>query len=168
LTQPTFAYESDDPDATFECRFDEAPFEPCNLVEEEPPEELSEGRHVFVVRAVDPSGKVDPTPARSAFRIDAEPPIAEFLRGPFRVTHQRRPKFTIRVSGQSSFWCLLHGGGVRIKVRSCDGPHSFRPPHPLPNGDYEVAVLAFDRAGNETENFGYFTVSGVARRGEVP
>jgi Bacterial Ig-like domain len=162
LTNPTFGYESNYLEARIECRVDSAPFASCGPVEEKavgngPEGRLTEGPHTFEVRAVDAAGVTGPA-ARVAFTVDAEPPIAEFLAGPFGVTHQTRPKFRIRIAGATSFSCRVTGRDVRIKVRHCDGPHSFRVPRPLPEGEYEVWVRASDRAGNETENSGTFTV----------
>jgi Bacterial Ig-like domain len=162
LTNPTFGYESNDLEARIECRVDSAPFRSCGPVEEEavgdgPEGRLTEGPHTFEVRAVDAAGVTGPT-ARVAFTVDADPPVAEFLGGPVGVTHQRRPKFRIKIAGAASFSCRVTGPGVTIKVRRCDGPHSFRVPRPLPEGDYEAWVRASDRAGNETENSRSFTV----------
>jgi large repetitive protein len=173
LTEPVFAYESNDRDAQFECRVDSAPFAPCGLVEEQAVEPgggpLKDGPHNFDVRAVNLAGVVDPTPARAHFIVDTVPPIAEFTGGPFGVTDQRRPRFTLRVSGESGFRCAVHGPGVRIRVRNCSGRHAFRVPQRLPDGRYEVTLLAFDRAENRAYASRFFTVRGrVARRSEVP
>lgn len=54
------AFRSPDPSATFECSLDGAPFRSCTS-----PADLvvSRGRHKFEVRAIDPAGNVDATPA---------------------------------------------------------------------------------------------------------
>jgi CSLREA domain-containing protein len=58
---PTFAFSSDDPGATFECSLDSGPFAACTSPFTTPP--LDSGPHTFVVRAIDASGNVDPSPA---------------------------------------------------------------------------------------------------------
>ena len=90
--------------------------------------------------------------------VDTHPPTAAILSGPTGVTHQRRPKFRLRVANEDSFWCRILSKGVRINVRSCDGPTSFRAPRPLAEANYTMIVIAFDRAGNETEDRVEFTV----------
>jgi hypothetical protein len=163
LRRPVYGYRSDDPDASFECRLDLGPFEFCGpatyeVLEGHPGMTLSEGAHTIEVRAVGPSGEADPTPAQAAIIVDADPPRAAIVSGPSGVTHRRRPRFKLRVAGEDSFWCLVLGKGVRIKVRSCDGPTSFRPPRPLAEANYVMVVVASDRAGNQTEDRVEFTV----------
>jgi hypothetical protein len=163
LTRPVYGYESDNPEAYFECRLDSGPFEPCGpatyeVLEGHPGAELSEGTHTIEVRAVGPNREADPTPAQAVIMVDADPPTAAIISGPTGVTHRRRPKFRLRVANEDSFWCRILSKGVRIKVRSCDGPTSFRSPHPLAEANYTMIVIAFDRAGNETEDRVEFTV----------
>jgi hypothetical protein len=77
IAQPTatFAFSSpDDPAATFECRLDssdDADFAACTSPFDTPA--LSEGVHVFEVRAVDSNQNPDPTPARVTFVVDTTP-----------------------------------------------------------------------------------------------
>ena len=58
---PTFVFSSDDPGSTFECSLDSGPFASCASPFTTPP--LGSGPHTFVVRAIDASGNVDPSPA---------------------------------------------------------------------------------------------------------
>lgn len=163
LTRPVYGYRSDNPDASFECRLDAGPFEFCGpatyeVLEGHPGAELSEGTHTIEVRAVAPDGAADPTPAQAVIMVDTHPPTAAILSGPTGVTHQRRPRFRLRVANEDSFWCRILSRGVRINARSCDGPTSFRAPRPLAEANYTMIVIAFDRAGNETEDRVEFTV----------
>ena len=64
---PRFAFSSTGGDA-FQCSLDDGPFQPCAT-----PltlNGLSDGDHVFAVRAVDAAGNLDPTPAVRRFRLD--------------------------------------------------------------------------------------------------
>jgi hypothetical protein len=163
LTRPVYGYASDNPDSWFECRLDSGPFEPCGpatyeVLEGHRGARLSEGTHTIEVRAVGPDGEVDPTPAQAVITVDIRPPTAAIISGPTGLTHQQRPTFTLRVAGADSFRCRIIGKNFRVTVPSCDGPTSFTPPRPLPEGAYELVVIARDLAANETEDRVEFSV----------
>jgi hypothetical protein len=63
----TFRFNANIAGSTFQCKLDRRPFRAC-----ESPKTykgLSEGRHVFRVRAVGPTGLVDPTPGVRNIRV---------------------------------------------------------------------------------------------------
>jgi hypothetical protein len=155
-TRPVFGYESDDPDAYFECSLDSGPFEFCGPANYESLEgkkgRLADGPHSFSVRAVNAEGVADPTPAVAAFTVDTDPPTATILTRPGPFTRDTTPSFKIEVAGEIKFRCQIVGDGVNIKVPSCDGPDSFTSPRPLAEGTYEFVLAAVDDAVNETED----------------
>jgi hypothetical protein len=65
---PSFAFTSSEPGSTFQCRIDAGAFASCSSPFTA--STLSEGPHVFEVRAIDSSGNVDPTPAAASFTVD--------------------------------------------------------------------------------------------------
>jgi CSLREA domain-containing protein len=65
-----FEFESDKPGSRFLCRLDEKPFDLCRSPRRF--RGLRPGRHVFEVRAIDPAGHLDPTPAKKKFTVLAE------------------------------------------------------------------------------------------------
>jgi hypothetical protein len=72
-TKTTFRFSSNDGEATFECKLDGGTFDVCTSPKEYPG--LIEGStHTFEVRAVDPAGNTDPTPARRTWTVDTTPP----------------------------------------------------------------------------------------------
>jgi hypothetical protein len=71
--RPTFEFTSDEPNSTFECQIDDGPFEAC--VSGDPAGPLTPGSHTFSVRAVDPGGNVDPSPASRTFTVVASPQV---------------------------------------------------------------------------------------------
>ena len=72
-TKTTFDFSSNDDEATFECKLDDGAFEACTSPKEYPGQ--SEGSsHTFEVRAVDPAGNTDPTPARRTWTVDTTAP----------------------------------------------------------------------------------------------
>jgi hypothetical protein len=64
---PTFRFSSNDPAAGFQCSLDGDPWTACSSPLTT--RRLGKGSHTFDVRAVDRSGNIDPTPAKSDFQI---------------------------------------------------------------------------------------------------
>jgi hypothetical protein len=64
-----FSFASSEPGSTFECRLDKKPFAPCTS-----PAKLRAklGKHRFDVRATDPAGNADLSPASLRFKIVAD------------------------------------------------------------------------------------------------
>lgn len=56
-------------ESTFECSWDDGPWQGCTSPTERP---VGPGQHTFAVRAVDLEGATDPTPATHAFTVDAQ------------------------------------------------------------------------------------------------
>ncbi len=69
---PTFSFEADQAGSASECRIDEDAFAACTSPYIAPP--LADGPHTFDVRATDPAGNTDPTPASRTFTVDTVPP----------------------------------------------------------------------------------------------
>jgi hypothetical protein len=64
--QALFAFTSTEGGSTFECSLDGAAFAPCTSPASV---NVGPGNHSFQVRAVDPAGNVDPTPASYAWQV---------------------------------------------------------------------------------------------------
>ena len=62
-----FKFKSSRPHSTFECRLDKTAWRAC--VSPKKVKDLDRGQHKFRVRAIDPAGNVDPTPARDSFKV---------------------------------------------------------------------------------------------------
>ncbi len=61
-----FAFTSDEEGSTFECKVDKKQFKPCTSPKKV---RVKPGRHRFQVRATDPGGNTDPTPAKRKWRV---------------------------------------------------------------------------------------------------
>ena len=82
---PDFEFSASEPGSTFECRLDGGAWGPCTSPSSYAG--LADGSHTFQVRAIDPAGNVDATPATHTWTIDATAPgggladPGQFLRG---------------------------------------------------------------------------------------
>ena len=64
----SFRFRASEPGSSFECSRDASPYRPCSKGRKRL-RGLRRGRHVFKVRATDPAGNTDPTPAVYHWRV---------------------------------------------------------------------------------------------------
>ena len=144
---PTFAFRSDEPGATFECKV-EGPGQAATWASCRSPLtlQLADGSYVLSVRAVDAAGNVDPTPARRSFSVDTGA-VATFIdAGPSGVTNDPTPSFTFGspVTG-ATFECRIDGPGTPVGAfTACSSP--WRAPR-LASGGYVLQVRALAPGG---------------------
>jgi hypothetical protein len=72
-TDALISFESSEAGSSFECRLDGGAFGPCSSPQTF--SGLSLGAHSFEVRATDPSGNVDPSPAARSWTVVEGPPV---------------------------------------------------------------------------------------------
>ena len=78
--------------------------QPCSSPQ--PYSSLADGAHTFEVRATDPAGNTDPTPASGSFTVDTAPPETTIDSGPSGPTNDPTPTFAFSSSEPgSSFEC---------------------------------------------------------------
>jgi hypothetical protein len=171
----SFTYESSEPGSRFECELDGTGFASC------PPAGivytgLLNGSHTFLVRAIDPSENVDPTPAGYSFEVQVAEPPPSGIPGPTTSspapippdtmitakprhrTRDRTPtlRFRSNVSG-ARFQCSVDRG----RFRRCRSPFTTRRLRP---GRHRVRVRALAAgAADPTPAVSVFRVLG--RRG---
>ena len=63
----TFKFSATEPGSRFECKLDKQEWKAC--ASPRTVKNLDEGKHRLRVRAIDPAGNVDPTPAQDKFRV---------------------------------------------------------------------------------------------------
>ena len=98
-TELSFSFHSTEPESTFECSTDTGTpaFRPCVSVGST----LADGTYIYRVRAIDPAGNVDPTPATQAFTVVEPPPVyatsinVDPISGSVKVREPGRRKFVV-------------------------------------------------------------------------
>jgi len=134
----TFPFTSTEANSTFECRLDGAAFAGCASPASYPG--LAVGGHTFDVRAVDPAGNTDPTPATTTVTVaDTIPPDTAI--GSVAVDQSTATFAFTSTEANSTFECSLDGGAFTL----CASPKSYSG---LAVGQHTFAVRASDDAGN--------------------
>ncbi len=140
---PTFAFSSNEPGATFECRIDDGPYEACESGA--PLGELGDGTHTFSVRAVDAAGNLDASPATRTFTVDTVPPTSTTISGgpaDGSATNDSTPAFAFDSDDPGvTFQCKINGGDYE----ACE---SGAPLSELGDGTHTFSVRSVDAAGN--------------------
>lgn len=145
---PTFVFESQMPEAVFECRLDDLAALPCSSPLTLP--KLEDGAHTLVVTAVAPSGESDPSPAEVSFVVDTSPPAvqvtgpvqAETIDGSIALVAQ-----AVDSSGVTAVRWYANGVDVAYDA---DGEPWSRPwdTTTVADGRYRIFAKARDTAGN--------------------
>jgi hypothetical protein len=138
--EAAFEFSSTVPGSTFECRIGGIGWFPCSS-----PKTFSlprDTRYTFEVRAIDPAGNRDRTPASRSFVLDTLGPDATITTGPIGVTNDQTPTFSFSSSEpDSTFVCNLN----LIGRSACSSPSTFN----LFDSEFNsLEVFAVDRAGN--------------------
>ncbi|HET6570925.1 MAG TPA: hypothetical protein VFG58_05495 [Solirubrobacterales bacterium] len=181
----SFTYESNEPGSSFECRLDGAAFAAC-AASGIAYTGLANGPHTFLVRAVDPSANVDPTPAGYSFDVEAPVTIAPapaplapaaapapgpipqssasqletmIASRPRRRTRDRTPtvRFRSNVAG-ARFQCSVD----RARFRACRSPFTTRRLRP---GRHRIRVraIAADRVDSTPAGWVFRVTGGRGR-----
>jgi subtilisin-like proprotein convertase family protein len=146
---------SSEPQATFQCSLDSAPFTSCSDPQPQSYASLGEGQHTFRVRAVDLAGNADPTPAARTWTVDRTGPApgvsspsrtqdsTPTLSGPAGTAPGDAGTVTVRVY-RGTGTTLLH----TLSSSVSGGRWSVEVPAPLGLGRHTVRVTQADAAGN--------------------
>jgi hypothetical protein len=140
---PTFTFSSTEAGSSFECKVDSAPYAACSSPKTVTPS-LSNGPHTFYVRATDPAGNTDQTPASQSFTVDSAPPQTTIVSGPSGTTQDATPTFNFSSEPGASFQCRFDSN----PFGTCSGSGTHTPAGALPDGAHTFQVRAVDAAGN--------------------
>ena len=106
---PTWAFSSSEAGSTFECRLDGGTWNAC--ASPFTPAALTDGAHSFEVRATDPSGNVDASPASRSVTVDTAAPDTSIDSGPSGLTGDDTPAWAFSSTEPgSSFECRIDAG----------------------------------------------------------
>src|SRR4029079_1917439 len=145
----SFTFSATETGATFECELDGGGFSSCSTPKSYAG--LSEGRHIFKVRAPDIAGNTDVSPAQFTWTIDTTPPNTTIGSTPSDPTNATGASFTFSsTQGGSTFEGALDRGGLT----SCTSPKSYSG---LADGSHTFQVRATDQAGNTDASPAQFT-----------
>ncbi|MDQ3981815.1 MAG: hypothetical protein M3271_03935, partial [Actinomycetota bacterium] len=143
MDRATFEFSSTEAGSTFECSLNGAVFGSCSSPKTYTG--LAEGSHAFEVRATDPAGNVDSTPAQRTWVVDIRQPETELISGPSGITTTNQATFTFSSSeSPGTFECSLDGGAFNM----CSSPKTYRD---LLDGSHTFKVRATDAGGSFDE-----------------
>jgi hypothetical protein len=139
-TTANFAFFANDGTAGFECRLDGEAYAACTTPKNYTG--LAEGSHTFVVRALDPAGNTDLTPASWSWTVDTTPPDTTIGSNPTSPTNNTSATFAFTATeANATFACRLDGESFAV----CTTPKSYAG---LTEGSHTFEVRATDLAGN--------------------
>jgi hypothetical protein len=148
-TSATFAFTASEAVCSFQGSLDGAAFvavlSPLTL------QGIAEGSHVYRVRAVDPAGNVDPTPATHPWVIDATPPDTTISQAPPALTNATTATFAFTASEAG---CTFEGKLDGATFQVIASPLVL---HGLGEGAHTYQVRARDAAGNVDASPATFT-----------
>jgi MYXO-CTERM domain-containing protein len=139
-TTGDFEFASTVPNSTFECKIDAGAYGVCSAIFSTAA--LGVGSHTITVRAVDPLGFRDPSPATYTWTIDTTAPTTTIDTFEPDPTSDTTGEFTFSSNDMNAtFECQINGGGYTACTASYTTPA-------LADGDYTLEVRAKDAAGN--------------------
>src|SRR5213078_3792261 len=136
----SFSFTATEAGSTFACQLDASAFAPC--VSPKSYSGLADGSHSFQVRATDPAGNTDPTPASYTWTVDTTPPDTTITAAPPARSTSSSASFSFTATeAGSTFACQLDASAFA----PCVSPRSYSG---LANGSHTFQVRATDPAGN--------------------
>jgi hypothetical protein len=135
---PTFQFESDEP-GTAECRVDDGTWSKCSVSYRA---NVSDGVHRFEVRAIDDSGRRDPTPALWIWARDTVAPDTTVTDGPTGDMALPGTYWFTSNDPEARFECASDDDGRPGPFSPCDSGHEFA------TSSTTLWARAVDPAGN--------------------
>lgn len=175
-----FSFSSSETASSFQCKLDNGPFAACTSPSQYA--ELSDGPHIFDVRATDAAGNADPTPASRSWTVDTEAPFVTLDEPtPGSTTNDPTPGLSGTADGQPGDSATVAvkvwvgsgaiGSPLQIMATSRDpvtGAYSVTA-DTLAAGTYTARAEQSDAAGNSGQSaISTFTVATTTRDTDPP
>jgi large repetitive protein len=142
---PSFSFTSTEANSDFKCALDNFDYQPCT--DPYQAATLTEGYHVFRVRAADRAGNTDATPAVAEFTVDT-PPTVTITSGPPPTSRNDLPTFEFAIDDETAtVKCRFDEGAFG----PCSAPRSHTPGAGLAEGSHVFEIRATDRRGNTSD-----------------
>lgn len=138
----TFQFSSNEVNSTFECQLDGSGWSVCLTLKQY--QNLTEGNHLFKVRAIDSSGNADLLPAQFSWTIDLVGPTATITAQPDDLTNQKSATFEFSSEGAVSFECSLDDSQWQV----CASPKNY---NNLADGLHLFSLRAKDAVNNYSQ-----------------
>jgi hypothetical protein len=144
----TFAFSSDEANATFECKLDGGSFGTCTSPRSYGG--LSDGSHTFSVRAADASGNTDGTPDTYTWTVDTTAPVAPLITSPPEASNINDGSLTISGTAEpGSTVELFDGDGSEGTTQAAAGSGEWtKALTGVAEGQHSYTAKATDAAGN--------------------
>jgi PKD domain/Bacterial Ig-like domain len=134
-------FSSDQAQSSFECALDGGTLRPCAPIMTFA--DLAEGSHSVVVRATDPAGNTDTSPASVTWSVDLTPPTTSLTTSLLKVSPLTTAIFRLASPDTSAtFLCALDDGDAA----PCTSPAEYAG---LGEGVHRFTAFAVDEAGND-------------------
>jgi large repetitive protein len=147
-TSALLTFSADEPGSRFECSLDAAGFGPC--ASPVTYNDLTEGPHTFEVRATDPSGNIDPTPAGRTWTVDTTAPAAPVLTSPDDGSLTASSTVTVAGTAEPGSVVEVYDGAVSKGVTTADGGGVWSKTLTAADGVHTYTARATDAAGNDS------------------
>src|SRR5207248_995719 len=116
----SFSFTATEAGSTFACQLDASAFAPC--VSPQSYSGLADEIHTFQVRATDPAGNTDPTPASYTWTVDTTAPDTTITAAPPATSTSRSASFSFTATeAGSTFACQLDASAFAL----CVSPQSY-------------------------------------------
>ena len=167
----SFSFSSSEPNSTFECQLDGAPFGACSSPKDYTG--LSDGEHTFGVRATDAAGNTDSTPANRTWRVltevDDESPASPVITEPLDNSYNNTGNITVSGTAEAESTIELFDGTTSGGTTQANAKGEWtKVLSGVAEGSHTYTAKATDAAGNESEPSSAVTVTVDTEAPSVP
>jgi chitodextrinase len=149
----SFSFTATKPGSTFTCSLDGPVFSACSSPVTY--NSLANGSHTFQVRATDPIGNVDPTPASRTWTVDSTAPTGVAITTPSAGSTVTGNKVTISASASDNIGVTVVNFYLDGALMNTDNSAPFSitwNTNNVSKTTHNLFVRAFDAAGNMTQS----------------